>query len=44
MSYKKRYQREVEGLLYVCKSLSDKMYITSQGGNISSKLKIILSL
>jgi L-fuculose-phosphate aldolase len=38
MSCKKRYQREVEDLLYVCKRLSDRMYVTSHGGNLSIKL------
>jgi L-fuculose-phosphate aldolase len=39
MSCKKRYQREVENLLSVCKRLSDRMYVTSHGGNLSMKLE-----
>jgi L-fuculose-phosphate aldolase len=39
MSYKKKYQREVEDLLYVCKRLSDRMYVTGYGGNLSIKLE-----
>ncbi len=39
MSCKKRYQHEVEDLLYVCKRLSDRMYVTSHGGNLSMKLE-----
>jgi L-fuculose-phosphate aldolase len=38
-SYRKKYSREIEELLYVCKRLSDIMYVTSQGGNMSLKLE-----
>lgn len=39
MSYKKKYQREVEDFLFVCRRLGGKMYVTSYGGNLSVKLE-----
>jgi L-fuculose-phosphate aldolase len=39
MSYLKKYSDEVEEFIRVCKRLSDRMYVTSQGGNLSLKLE-----
>lgn len=39
MSYLKKYSTEVRDFIKVCKSLADKMYTTSLGGNLSVKLE-----
>jgi len=39
MSYLKKYSDEVREFTKVCKRLSDRMYVTSQGGNLSYKLE-----
>jgi L-fuculose-phosphate aldolase len=39
MSYLQNYSNEVRDFIKVCKSLSDRMYVTSQGGNLSYKLE-----
>jgi len=39
MSYLKKYSHEVQEFTKVCKLLSDRMYVTSQGGNLSIKLE-----
>jgi len=39
MSYLQKYSNEVRDFLKVCKSLADRMYVTSQGGNLSVKLE-----
>lgn len=39
MIYRKKYRKEIEDFLFVCKRLSDKMYVTSHGGNLSVKLE-----
>jgi len=39
MSYLQKYSNEVRDFLKVCKSLADRMYVTSQGGNLSYKLE-----
>ena len=39
MSYLKKYSEEVRDFTRVCKRLADRMYVTSQGGNLSYKLE-----
>jgi L-fuculose-phosphate aldolase len=39
MSYLQKYSNEVRDFIKVCQSLSDRMYVTSQGGNLSYKLE-----
>jgi L-fuculose-phosphate aldolase len=39
MSYLQNYSNEVRDFIKVCQSLSDRMYVTSQGGNLSYKLE-----
>ncbi len=39
MSYLQKYSNEVRDFIKVCKSLADRMYVTSQGGNLSLKLE-----
>jgi L-fuculose-phosphate aldolase len=39
MSYLKKYSKEVGEFTKVCKLLSERMYVTSQGGNLSIKLE-----
>jgi len=39
MSYLKKYSDEVQEFTKVCQLLSDRMYVTSQGGNLSIKLE-----
>ncbi len=39
MSYLAEYPSEVRDFLMVCKRLADRMYVTSQGGNLSCKLE-----
>jgi len=39
MRYLKKYDAEIRDFLAVCKRLSDKMYVTSHGGNLSCKLE-----
>ncbi len=39
MSYLEEYPKEVRDFLTVCKRLADRMYVTSQGGNLSCKLE-----
>ncbi len=39
MSYLKKYSDEVQDFLKVCKYLADRVYVTSQGGNLSVKLE-----
>jgi L-fuculose-phosphate aldolase len=39
MSYLQKYSDDVEEFIRVCKRLSDRMYVTSQGGNLSFKLE-----
>lgn len=39
MSYLEKYANEVRDFIKVCKSLADRMYTTSLGGNLSIKLE-----
>jgi L-fuculose-phosphate aldolase len=39
MSYLKKYSSEVRDFIKVCKTLADRMYTTSLGGNLSVKLE-----
>lgn len=39
MSYLQEYPNEVRDFIMVCKRLADRMYVTSQGGNLSYKLE-----
>lgn len=39
MTYLKKYASEVHDFITVCKTLADRMYVTSQGGNLSYKLE-----
>jgi len=39
MSYLHKYSNEVRDFIKVCKSLADRIYVTSQGGNLSYKLE-----
>ena len=39
MNFVRKYEREVEDFLRVCRLLSEKMYVTSQGGNLSCRLQ-----
>ena len=39
MSYLKKYSEEVRDFTRVCRRLADRMYVTSQGGNLSYKLE-----
>ena len=39
MSYLQKYSDEVREFTMVCKRLADRMYVTSQGGNLSYKLE-----
>jgi L-fuculose-phosphate aldolase len=39
MSYLQKYADEVRDFTMVCKRLADRMYVTSQGGNLSYKLE-----
>jgi L-fuculose-phosphate aldolase len=39
MSYLKKYSEEVRDFTKVCRRLADRMYVTSQGGNLSYKLE-----
>ena len=39
MRYLKKYSHEISDFLCVCRRLSDKMYVTSHGGNLSYKLE-----
>ena len=39
MSYLEKYSEEVRDFTMVCKRLADRMYVTSQGGNLSYKLE-----
>jgi L-fuculose-phosphate aldolase len=39
MSYLQKYSEEVRDFTMVCKRLADRMYVTSQGGNLSYKLE-----
>jgi L-fuculose-phosphate aldolase len=39
MSYLEKYSSEVRDFTLVCKRLADRMYVTSQGGNLSYKLE-----
>jgi L-fuculose-phosphate aldolase len=39
MSYLQKYQAEIRDFTMVCKRLADRMYVTSQGGNLSYKLE-----
>jgi len=39
MSYLQKYSDEVRDFTMVCKRLADRMYVTSQGGNLSYKLE-----
>jgi L-fuculose-phosphate aldolase len=39
MSYLQKYSDEVQAFTRVCKRLADRMYVTSQGGNLSYKLE-----
>lgn len=39
MEYIKKYENEVHDFIMVCKRLADRMYVTSQGGNLSYKLE-----
>lgn len=39
MSYLEKYANEVRDFIKVCKSLADRMYTTSLGGNLSVKLE-----
>ena len=39
MSYLQKYSDEVREFIKVCKILADRMYVTSQGGNLSYKLE-----
>jgi L-fuculose-phosphate aldolase len=39
MSYLQEYPHEVRDFIMVCKRLADRMYVTSQGGNLSYKLE-----
>jgi L-fuculose-phosphate aldolase len=38
MRLARKYRREVDAFLHVCKSLGERMYVTSHGGNLSRKL------
>ena len=39
MSYLQKYPAEIRDFTMVCKRLADRMYVTSQGGNLSYKLE-----
>ncbi|MEA3326597.1 MAG: class II aldolase/adducin family protein [Chloroflexota bacterium] len=39
MSYLQKYSKKVQDFTMVCKRLADRMYVTSQGGNLSYKLE-----
>jgi L-fuculose-phosphate aldolase len=39
MSYLEKYSSEVRNFTMVCKRLAERMYVTSQGGNLSYKLE-----
>ena len=39
MSYLQKYSKEVQDFIKVCKNLADRIYVTSQGGNLSYKLE-----
>jgi L-fuculose-phosphate aldolase len=39
MSYLEKYSSEVQNFTVVCKRLAERMYVTSQGGNLSYKLE-----
>ena len=39
MSYLEKYSSEVRDFMLVCRRLADRMYVTSQGGNLSYKLE-----
>ena len=39
MSYLKKYTHEVRDFIGVCHTLADRIYVTSQGGNLSYKLE-----
>jgi L-fuculose-phosphate aldolase len=39
MSYLQKYSAEIRYFTMVCKRLADRMYVTSQGGNLSYKLE-----
>jgi L-fuculose-phosphate aldolase len=39
MSYLQKYSAEIRDFTMVCKRLADRMYVTSQGGNLSYKLE-----
>lgn len=39
MSYLQKYSSEIRDFTMVCKRLADRMYVTSQGGNLSYKLE-----
>jgi len=39
MSYLEKYAKEIQDFIKVCKLLSDRMYVTSQGGNLSYLLE-----
>ena len=39
MSYLEKYAKEAQDFIKVCKLLSDRMYVTSQGGNLSYLLE-----
>jgi L-fuculose-phosphate aldolase len=39
MSYLEKYSSEVRDFTMVCKRLAERMYVTSQGGNLSYKLE-----
>ncbi len=39
MSYLEKYSSEVRDFMLVCRKLAERMYVTSQGGNLSYKLE-----
>jgi L-fuculose-phosphate aldolase len=39
MSYLEQYAQEVRDFMMVCRQLAERMYVTSQGGNLSCKLE-----
>jgi L-fuculose-phosphate aldolase len=38
MSHMETYRRQVEDFLFVCRMLSERVYVTSHGGNLASRL------
>jgi len=39
MGYLEKYHKEVDDFLWVCRMLSERMYVTSHGGNLCWRLE-----